>query len=861
MTSPNTARRLAGFAVTGLAILASVTAVAAQPLGVAAPPIVYVSRVFDADARTKAIDTVAVRATRGSLIFRDESGAERVLVDASAPDAPRSSPVDVADPDVSWDATRVVFAGFSEAEGAWRIFEIGIDGADLRQITRGKRRVDLARHGEAAALLERHDDLDPCYLPDGRICFVSTRYPGVAPDGRSRTTNLYVVAADGSDPRRITTERFGGDTPAVDPTTGHIVYSRWWRTSAGTILDADGANTGAIPPGSPEYGGGGGPFTEFGEDVLTGVAEEEFPGVNSWFLASIRPDGGDMKMLSGFHLDRAQTQAYRPVFYPSGAIVALFIPQTPVIGLPGPNGVRMFERGPSRPRPIDGPQDFSELAEIEQLQDPERADDADPGRPPNRTLYASAAPVSQSWMLVAARRSLPEDHDLYLLEIRNGNLEPLVSRPGSDELDAVPVFRRPVPPVVPDRAGREPVEVSPRTAEEAHRLGGSFTFLVENLHVNAPLDVPLPLAPPVGEDLTIEFWMAPPGESLTAVDPPVLLHAERVGPSGRVEVDLPAGVPLFEVLRRPDGEIARGRDGQIYHVGGMNFGRAGEVSRCVGCHAGHSMLAVPEAAEAAWTNLAASAKVSGSPRRESPEFPRELFEELGTFFGPERVVDRRTDPVSHWMTSLDDELRLELEWGVPIQARSVSVHGAEPSPEFMPMPVSDLFDMRIETSLGAGPRRQVAPPRRVPDPGTPVVVELDEQSAFDRMVLQFTLLEPGAMPPGFPVSVLSEVEVIARVSDQPRPPELRFRRGDSNCDGGVDITDAIVVLAHLFINGRQPCCEAAGDANADDRLEVTDAVRLLDTLFRGGSPLPSPSSACGDVARRTLGCSASACAD
>jgi hypothetical protein len=65
--------------------------------------------------------------------------------------------------------------------------------------------------------------VDPCYLPDGRICFVSSRYPGTAPDGRVRATNLYVVSSDGTGLHRITTERFGVDTPTVEPATGRIV--------------------------------------------------------------------------------------------------------------------------------------------------------------------------------------------------------------------------------------------------------------------------------------------------------------------------------------------------------------------------------------------------------------------------------------------------------------------------------------------------------------------------------------------------------------------------------------------------------------------------------------------------------------
>jgi hypothetical protein len=136
----------------------------------------------------------------------------------------------------------------------------------------------------------------------------------------------------------------------------------------------------------------------------------------------------------------------------------------------------------------------------------------------------------------------------------------------------------------------------------------SFTFKVENIFFNAPVDVPIPNAPPIGKKLAIEFYMGPQRTSTTASDPPILIRQLEIPLDGKIETVLPAGVPLFEVLRRPDGTIPLGRDGQIFHVGGFNFGRAGETNRCVGCHAGHSQLAVPE--DPSWTNVAPSAIVT-----------------------------------------------------------------------------------------------------------------------------------------------------------------------------------------------------------------------------------------------------------
>jgi hypothetical protein len=48
-----------------------------------------------------------------------------------------------ADPDISFDGTRILFAGKKSATDSWQIWEVGIDGVGLRQLTSGKE--DLSR--------------------------------------------------------------------------------------------------------------------------------------------------------------------------------------------------------------------------------------------------------------------------------------------------------------------------------------------------------------------------------------------------------------------------------------------------------------------------------------------------------------------------------------------------------------------------------------------------------------------------------------------------------------------------------------------------------------------------------------------
>ncbi len=73
----------------------------------------------------------------------------------------------------------------------------------------------------------------------------------------------------------------------------------------------------------------------------------------------------------------------------------------------------------------------------------------------------------------------------------------------------------------------------------------------------------------------------------------------------------------------------------------------------------------------------------------------------------------------------------------------------------------------------------------------------------------------------------------------------RFRRGDVTGDGAVDVSDPIALLNFIFRDGAPPACGSAADANDDGRHTLTDAVVLILHLFRGFGPLPAPAATCG----------------
>ena len=69
--------------------------------------------------------------------------------------------------------------------------------------------------------------------------------------------------------------------------------------------------------------------------------------------------------------------------------------------------------------------------------------------------------------------------------------------------------------------------------------------------------------------------------------------------------------------------------------------------------------------------------------------------------------------------------------------------------------------------------------------------------------------------------------------------ERSFVRGDANGDQRVNISDPITVLGHLFF-GDLLSCEDADDVDDNGSLEVTDAVVLLTHLFQAGAPPLAP---------------------
>lgn len=604
-------------------------------------------------------------AAPGKLLVRESNGQLRTLVDGANPTVASLNLIDVNAPDVSYDGNTIVFAGLPEGNystgpvtnpDAWRIYAINADGSNLRQITFSDQQISYSQFGSAAGNLQGYDDTDPAWLPDGRIVFASTRWPSFAQYSGVRTSNLYVIDADGGNLHRITSERNGADRPVIDPITGKIVYARWWRNHrfATDSMDTITANGG--------YAQKDGLTT----DRSNHVGGSDFLWRNQWHPAAINPDGTELVQWGGTHHKLDSSHVYGGAFTADGRFVANYFPMANMTEAGGFGGLRLYDRGPGNYQSILG---ITSLT----------LDYVSPSNPTSYGIfngnYATEAAVMPDGRLVLSwAEDINQDYGLYFANLNGSGLTLLYDNPGTTELRAKPLVARPLPPIIPDQI-TQVASLLPPTAAGPYDQDGTFTFNALNVYANGPVDGGEVNAPAVGSAATIRFFTdfqrTSPG-SFPNQDWPILLDELIIAPDGSVSNSAaPANVPLFEQLRSPDGLVPRstspgGVPGGAAHVAGMNFGHPGENQRCVGCHVGHTMIEVPaDDADAKWSNLAPGAQVRVSSARDANQ--------------NRGLIDRRVmkgEIWRYWTSSAGQTQNqwVELVFPVPVTVRTVRLY-------------------------------------------------------------------------------------------------------------------------------------------------------------------------------------------
>ena len=126
-----------------------------------------------------------------------------------------------SDPDLSWDAKRVLFCHKPTRDGSTSIYEIEIDGTGLRRVS-DPTPACADYQGEHGG----QHDVTPAYLPDRRIVFTSTRPSGLVPCANEGVAILHVMNADGSNIHPISVNNVNEFDPCVLP-DGRILFGRW----------------------------------------------------------------------------------------------------------------------------------------------------------------------------------------------------------------------------------------------------------------------------------------------------------------------------------------------------------------------------------------------------------------------------------------------------------------------------------------------------------------------------------------------------------------------------------------------------------------------------------------------------------
>ncbi|MDR3246264.1 MAG: hypothetical protein LBT50_07510 [Prevotellaceae bacterium] len=116
----------------------------------------------------------------------------------------------IRDPEVHFDAKKILFSMRRNFEDSYHLYEINTDGTGLRQLT----------------YMNNVDDLDPFYLADDHIAFTSTREPKYCMCNKHIMANLYRMEPDGSNIYQISKNPLFDGHGSLTP-DGRILYDRW----------------------------------------------------------------------------------------------------------------------------------------------------------------------------------------------------------------------------------------------------------------------------------------------------------------------------------------------------------------------------------------------------------------------------------------------------------------------------------------------------------------------------------------------------------------------------------------------------------------------------------------------------------
>lgn len=305
----------------------------------------------------------------------------------------------LCDVDVDFDADKMLFT-MSDSNGVSQVWEIRADGNGLRQISPSESFADPVRKSCPV------QNCDACYLPDGKIIFVSTATMTGVPcvGGSLPVGNLYRMDADGKNIMQLTFDQDQNWYPTVLH-NGRVLYLRWEYTD------------------TAHY------FTRL--------------------LFTMNPDG------------TGQSESYGSnSYWPNSTFFTRPIPNHPtrVVGVvTGHHGSQrageLLILDPARGRrEADGV--VQRIPGYGQKVEPTIKDQlVDESWPKFLYPYPLGDPEGRGagkYFLVSCKLTADSQWGVYLVDIFD-NMVPLVLEPGYAMMEPIPLIKQPRPPVVPDR--------------------------------------------------------------------------------------------------------------------------------------------------------------------------------------------------------------------------------------------------------------------------------------------------------------------------------------------------------------------------------------------------------------------------
>jgi len=175
----------------------------------------------------------------GLYVLRDFKGEPKVenvlrdsVVESGRLTGRKLEPGAFLSPDLSFDGRRILFSYTQNKqhrwiwspETAWHVFSVDADGSHLKQLTDGQ-----------------WDDFDPCWLPNGRVAFISERRGGYIRCFallHVRSHVLHSMEADGSRIAPLSYYETSEWQPSVN-NDGMLVYTRWDYTDRENCLGSN----------------------------------------------------------------------------------------------------------------------------------------------------------------------------------------------------------------------------------------------------------------------------------------------------------------------------------------------------------------------------------------------------------------------------------------------------------------------------------------------------------------------------------------------------------------------------------------------------------------------------------------------